>query len=282
MVDVIDREEIEAAGAETIAAVLETHPGIEVEPGLRGFTIRMQGLDPEYVLILVDGERAQGRLGGGLDLTRFPADAVERVEIVKGAGSALYGSDAVAGVINIITRRPKEAVEVGGHLSGGSIGALDASAPSGPAPAQLRGARHRGAPPRRRLGSQSQHPRHHRQRVPDQRRYPHRWLVGDRHPAHRRQGRIRAPTSGRDRQQRRWRHLRPPDPVRAGLADGRARLALRRRQPPAPHRPLQFLRGPVPVRPARLSMRSISCKRPRSIPPASAPSTIWCSTRGTS
>jgi outer membrane receptor for ferrienterochelin and colicins len=127
LVSVIDRAQLEASGAETIAAVLEAQPGIELEPGLRGFNIRMQGLDPEYVLILVDGERAQGRLGGGLDLTRFPAESVERIEIVKGAGSALYGADAVAGVINIITRRPREAVEFGGHLSGGGLGSLDTS-----------------------------------------------------------------------------------------------------------------------------------------------------------
>jgi outer membrane receptor for ferrienterochelin and colicins len=126
-VEVIDRSEIEAAGAETVADILETHPGVDLERGLRGFTLRLQGLDPEYVLVLVDGERAQGRLGGGLDLTRLPVDAVERIEIVKGAGSALYGSDAVAGVVNIITRKPKERFEGGGHVSGGTLGALDVS-----------------------------------------------------------------------------------------------------------------------------------------------------------
>lgn len=126
-VEVIDRSAIEAAGAESVAEILETHPGVDLDRGLRGFTVRMQGLDPEYVLILVDGERAQGRLGGSLDLSRFPVESIDRIEIVKGAGSALYGSDAVAGVINIITRRPRERLETGGHLSGGTLGVLDAS-----------------------------------------------------------------------------------------------------------------------------------------------------------
>jgi outer membrane receptor for ferrienterochelin and colicins len=126
-VEVIGREEIEAAGAETVADILETHPGVELERSYRGFTVRLQGLDPEYVLVLVDGERAQGRLGGSLDMTRFPVDAIERIEIVKGAGSALYGSDAVAGVINIITRRAKDRLEAGGHVSGGTLGAMDVS-----------------------------------------------------------------------------------------------------------------------------------------------------------
>ncbi|HEY0711438.1 MAG TPA: TonB-dependent receptor, partial [Polyangia bacterium] len=119
---------IEAAGAETVAAILEAQPGIELAPGLRGFGVRMQGLDPQYVLILVDGERVMGRLGGAIDLTRLPTESIERIEIVKGAGSALHGADAVAGVINIVTRRPRADFEAGAHLSGGSQQALDASA----------------------------------------------------------------------------------------------------------------------------------------------------------
>lgn len=126
-VEVIDRKQIEAAGAENVAEVLESHPGVDLEPSYRGLTVRLQGLDPEYVLVLVDGERTQGRLGGTLDVTRFPTDDVERIEIVKGAGSALYGSDAVAGVVNIITRRARQGLEAGGHLSGGTQGTMDAS-----------------------------------------------------------------------------------------------------------------------------------------------------------
>jgi outer membrane receptor for ferrienterochelin and colicins len=135
-VEVIDRAAIEAAGAENVAEVLEAHPGVDLEPSYRGLTVRLQGLDPEYVLVLVDGERTQGRLGGTLDVTRFSTDDVERIEIVKGAGSALYGSDAVAGVVNIITRRARQGLEAGGHLSGGTQGTMDASA--------RLGGRHRG------------------------------------------------------------------------------------------------------------------------------------------
>jgi outer membrane receptor for ferrienterochelin and colicins len=125
VVEVIDRATIEAAGAESVADVLQGHPGVDLEPAYRGYAARLQGLDPKYVLVLVDGERAQGRLGGTMDMSRFPADSVERIEIVKGAGSALYGSDAVAGVINIITRRTREPLEAGGHVAGGNLGTLD-------------------------------------------------------------------------------------------------------------------------------------------------------------
>lgn len=127
-VEVIGRAEIEAAGAESVAEILESHPGVELESTFRGQAVRLQGFDPEYVLVLVDGERAQGRIGGALDLSRFSAGSIERIEIVKGAGSALYGADAVAGVINIITRRPEEPWEATGHLSSGTRGALDLSA----------------------------------------------------------------------------------------------------------------------------------------------------------
>ncbi|MCB1167459.1 MAG: TonB-dependent receptor, partial [Leptospiraceae bacterium] len=65
----------------------------------------MQGLDPEYVLILIDGNRITGRIDGAIDLSRIKSEEIERIEIIKGPASALYGSDAMAGVINIITRQ---------------------------------------------------------------------------------------------------------------------------------------------------------------------------------
>jgi outer membrane receptor protein involved in Fe transport len=91
--EVISRREIEASGARTVGDLLEKHPGLEVLRTFGGQQLRIQGLDPEYVLVLIDGQRAIGRIGGGIDLARFPVGAVERIEIVKGASSALYGSD---------------------------------------------------------------------------------------------------------------------------------------------------------------------------------------------
>lgn len=103
-VEVMRREAIEQSGARDLAEALEEHPGVQVDRSFRGAGITLRGLDPKYVLILVDGQRVAGRTDGVVDLSRFPVSAIERVEIVKGPASALYGSDAMGGVINIITR----------------------------------------------------------------------------------------------------------------------------------------------------------------------------------
>lgn len=125
---VVDRAAIEASGAENLAAILEEQPGLQV---LRGFGgaggvgVQMQGLDAKYVLILVDGQRATGRVGGVLDLSRMPAEDIARVEIVKGPGSSLYGADAIAGVINIITRKAERPLEVDARARYGSFHTTD-------------------------------------------------------------------------------------------------------------------------------------------------------------
>lgn len=105
--EVVDRDQIERQGSRNLSDILRSQPGIEVREGIRGQEIRMQGLDPEYVLILVDGNRITGRIDGAIDLSRIKAEEIERIEIIKGPASALYGSEAMAGVINIITRRSR-------------------------------------------------------------------------------------------------------------------------------------------------------------------------------
>jgi outer membrane cobalamin receptor len=62
-----------------------------------------RGGESDYTLVLVDGVRVNG-FGGGLDFSQVPMQNVERVEVVRGPQSALYGSDAIAGVINVVTR----------------------------------------------------------------------------------------------------------------------------------------------------------------------------------
>lgn len=106
-VTVISREEIRSTGASRLDEILAEQTGLAVSytsTSGHGFGIQMEGLDPAYCLILVNGEPAIGRTAGILDLKRFTLDNVERIEIVKGPSSSLYGSDALAGVINIITR----------------------------------------------------------------------------------------------------------------------------------------------------------------------------------
>jgi outer membrane receptor for ferrienterochelin and colicins len=103
--EVITRSEIEATGAENIGEVLEHRVGIVVDRDAHGDGVQLQGLDSDYILILLDGEPQVGRIAGKLDLARITVENVERIEVVKGASSALFGSAAMGGVINVITRK---------------------------------------------------------------------------------------------------------------------------------------------------------------------------------
>lgn len=102
--EVIGRDEIEASGARDVAELLEERAGLQVSRSFRGTELWLRGLDPEHTLFLVDGERVPGRVGGAIDLSRYGVEGIERVEIVRGPSSALYGSEAIGGVVNIIPR----------------------------------------------------------------------------------------------------------------------------------------------------------------------------------
>jgi outer membrane receptor for ferrienterochelin and colicins len=105
-VQVIGERRIRESGARSVAELLEREGGVYVVPvASRGSTIEMQGLSSEHVLVLVDGRRAIGRVNGAIDLGRYPLENLARIEIVQGPSSALYGSDALGGVVNLITRR---------------------------------------------------------------------------------------------------------------------------------------------------------------------------------
>ena len=78
--------------------------------GDMGSQMQMNGLGNNYILILIDGKRIHGDVGGENDLSLIDPQNIERIEIVKGASSALYGSDAMAGVINIITKKHDEGI----------------------------------------------------------------------------------------------------------------------------------------------------------------------------
>jgi outer membrane receptor for ferrienterochelin and colicins len=129
--ELINQREILDSGAANLTELLEEQPGVELERLTRGTGVRLMGLDPEHVLILVDGDRVTGRVGGGVDPTRFLLDSVEQVEIVKGAGSAIYGSEAIGGVINIITRRPQKPLELAVSGTYGMFNTVDASGTAG-------------------------------------------------------------------------------------------------------------------------------------------------------
>ncbi|MEM1022990.1 MAG: TonB-dependent receptor [Myxococcota bacterium] len=120
--EVLTRVEIEQSGGENLAEILEGFPGIRVENNFAGAGIQVRGLDAQHTLILIDGMRLNGRVGGVVDLQRIPAERIERIEVVKGPASALYGSDALGGVINIITKDGTTEPRGHVHLAVGSFG----------------------------------------------------------------------------------------------------------------------------------------------------------------
>ena len=101
---VITCQDMAAQGARRLSDLLAEQTGLALVYDL-GTGIQVQGLDAAYTLI--DGEPVIGRQGGTLDLERLTLADIERVEIVRGPSSSLYGSEALAGVIKLITRQPE-------------------------------------------------------------------------------------------------------------------------------------------------------------------------------
>jgi outer membrane receptor for ferrienterochelin and colicins len=132
-VDVVGRNRIRDTGYESVAEILQELPGVFTRRGTGSGNSgsggeQIQGIDSRQVLVLFDGQPVIGARGvksGVLNLDRQSTGALESIEVVKGASSALYGSDAIGGVINQISRDPKAPVELGLVSSGGSQGRAD-------------------------------------------------------------------------------------------------------------------------------------------------------------
>ena len=104
--EVITKRALEQYQARTIEELLNgLSPSISFMDGSMGNHIQLNGLSNDYILIMIDGKRMNGDVGGQNDLNMLNPAHIERIEIVKGAASSLYGSDAIAGVINIITKK---------------------------------------------------------------------------------------------------------------------------------------------------------------------------------
>jgi outer membrane cobalamin receptor len=108
-VSVVSKREIEERGAQTVYDVLRGIPGVDInQSGRRGGVTSafIRGGNSNYNLVMVDGVPLNDFGGGtGFDLSPLPADGVDHVEIIRGPQSALYGSDALAGVINVVSKR---------------------------------------------------------------------------------------------------------------------------------------------------------------------------------
>lgn len=104
--EVVTRRDFQRTGATTVDEALTSSIGININEDFSGQGATIRGIEGERVLVLIDGERAVGRVNGSLDLGQYSLTNVEKIEVVKGTGSTLYGSDAMGGVVNIITRNP--------------------------------------------------------------------------------------------------------------------------------------------------------------------------------
>ncbi|HHV02989.1 MAG: TonB-dependent receptor [Bacteroidales bacterium] len=115
---VISQREIQKAGAISTIETLQDHiPGLMVTPNAMGNNLRIKGLNSRYILMLVDGERLVSEsAGGNINLDQINVNDIKRIEMVNGASSALYGSNAVGAVINIITKGPLHPFEAGVDL----------------------------------------------------------------------------------------------------------------------------------------------------------------------
>jgi vitamin B12 transporter len=141
-ITIITREEIERQQAVTVSEILTQVPGLHVdESGARGglSSVYIRGGDPNFTAIMIDGvpiNDPTNARGGSVDLSTLTPENIERIEIVRGPASSLYGSDPLAGVINIVTRRGDKESRYGFTLEAGSFGhargVLGASGPAEP------------------------------------------------------------------------------------------------------------------------------------------------------
>ncbi|MCU0328861.1 MAG: TonB-dependent receptor [Chitinophagales bacterium] len=130
-VQVIDQETIQRSGLSRLGEILREHSGLMTysDFGVRE-AVQIQGMDAEYVAILIDGQPLIGKTVGSIDLSRISLQNVEKIEIIKGSSSSLHLSEALGGTINIITKKPdhKDKIAADGLYKLASFMTHDASA----------------------------------------------------------------------------------------------------------------------------------------------------------
>lgn len=105
-VEVIDGATIELLSQGTLASILDFIPGVVITRSAKdGYNIQMQGFDSKHILILIDSLPVISPTGSSVDLDQISANDIAQIEIIKGASSVMYGSAALGGVINIITKK---------------------------------------------------------------------------------------------------------------------------------------------------------------------------------
>ncbi|WP_299254284.1 TonB-dependent receptor [uncultured Cytophaga sp.] len=125
-VTIITESQIKQMGSMRLSEVLQEQTGLAIIND-HGTGIQLQGFNPEYTMIMIDGAPLIGRTAGTFDLSRMTVGNIKQIEIVKGPSSSLYGSEALAGVINIITQEPTEKAGVGLRTRYGTNNTSDVS-----------------------------------------------------------------------------------------------------------------------------------------------------------
>ena len=130
-VSVIDRETLDLAGQSSLRDILVQLPGVQMTANgsYRSNTgIFLRGASSSQTVVLIDGVRVGSATSGGASLENIPLSRIERIEVLRGAASALYGPDAVGGVIQIFTREASQGVQADAQIGVGSDGQQQAGA----------------------------------------------------------------------------------------------------------------------------------------------------------
>ncbi len=127
-VSVITREDIDKAGQTTVEQLLASRPGIEYAsnggPGTTS-SVFIRGASSKHTIVLIDGQRVGSASSGDVAFSRIPLSQVDRIEILRGPASSLYGSDAIGGVIQIFTRRGDGPLRLNAHAGYGTYGTAE-------------------------------------------------------------------------------------------------------------------------------------------------------------
>lgn len=117
-VSIVTGSQIKAKNIQTVAQAIAMAPGMQLDQANEGAEVRMRGYDSKNVLVLVDGQPVNNSYSGQAYLSVLPVDTISRIEVVRGGQSALYGGNAVGGVVNIITNTTRHDGVYGTVLEG--------------------------------------------------------------------------------------------------------------------------------------------------------------------
>lgn len=129
-VTVINSEQIERSAGEDLPTLLSRQPGLEISRngGAGKVTdLYMRGTNSRHAVILVDGMRIVSATNGATALSQIPIEQIDRIEIVRGPASSLYGADAIGGVIQIFTKKGSGPIRFSGNIGGGDRGTFRAA-----------------------------------------------------------------------------------------------------------------------------------------------------------